>query len=723
MNNDDPLVVALDKPTPELLERLTSDFSSLGSGDELWARQVNADAVRYCTWAGQSVDGKKHKRDGVDPFPWENASDTRPMAVDATINELVTISWNAFWKAILSGKAGSSESSAYAVALLDYLVNDKLLPVLTDEVELSAQYLYHYGWVVLHPCWVQEVSLKKTKVAMSTLVGVGAQLAPQYPTRPELADLQGLVLDESQEALATDALRFIYDTYAAQQMPPGEAVEIPPIKDRTLKRAIKELRKDGETTVPVPYLCRNEPMVYALQPWVEVLLPSDTTDLQDARVIFQREVLTEATLRSRIVGEGYDATWVDEAVKSGKNMFSVVPGFMSPTTGVRLSGDVFSKSERIEIVHATYRAVDEDDVPGIYCTTFSPVVTKGKDSKALYAKHELIDYPHGSYPFVLGKRENIARAAVASRGVPEVALTWQHEEKALRDAEIDLTSIGVVPPVNVYKDPKVFRYKFAPAAQNFVQLGKEPKFEPIPLQGFAIAEAALERLEFRRCSYFGTFHKEIAPEALSARITRTVQRFLVTWVSAFHQVLALSQKYMADAEFARVTGAPEGWLESRRDSLGLLTAGLSFDVRELSDEMTLKMIEIVNEAIIPSDVTGTIQRAKWPAMALRMLKPAWAKELVVSSEEASQSLYNQVNNDLMSMFLGNAPQLVENDPTAKAKMQFAEQIVQQNKNYQAALQQQGPFAEQYETYIKNLGFSVQQEENKKTGRVGVPPQQ
>ena len=132
MNNEDPLVVALDKPTPELLERLTSDFSSLGSGDELWARQVNADAVRYCTWAGQSVDGKKHKRDGVDPFPWEGASDTRPMAVDATINELVTISWNAFWKAILSGKAGSSESSAYAVALIgaaaEYPTGKRIVP-------------------------------------------------------------------------------------------------------------------------------------------------------------------------------------------------------------------------------------------------------------------------------------------------------------------------------------------------------------------------------------------------------------------------------------------------------------------------------------------------------------------------------------------------------------------------------------------------------------------
>lgn len=291
----------------------------------------------------------------------------------------------------------------------------------------------------------------------------------------------------------------------------------------------------------------------------------------------------------------------------------------------------------------------------------------------------------------------------------------------MRDATIDWVSIGVTPPVNVYDDPKVLKYKIAPAVQNLVRMGREPQFMQVPSSGVPICLETLDRSERRRAAYFGTSHPEIPTEQTQMRAARVVQRFLSMWVAAFRQVLALCQQYMPDAEFSDVTGAPQGWLDARRAQPELLTADLTFDVRELSEELTLKRLDTVNKTILPSDAQGIIDRAKWPAIQLRAVNPRWARELVVPTAAASQQLYSQVENDISQMFLGNPRQMVENDPTAETKLKFAMQVVQANPNYQKALQEGGRFTELMQLYAKNLQFSVTEEWNKTVGKIGVDP--
>lgn len=720
----DPLIKA-GKPTLELLESLQTDVSHVGSSEELWGYVEKSDRTRFCIWPGQTPDGKKRADGrGKDAFPWDGAADTRPMLVDRDINLLVCLCFTAFWRAITSGKASDTEASGYAVAVLDKLVNDKLLAHLTDEAELSAQYMFQYGWVVLHPCWKQEFSLRRQRLTMEQLVQIGQGLAALYPDMPIFQNFAAAVMEEESEEAVVQALQMVLDTYARSQIGEAGELEVPQIRPKVLRKAVRSLRETNEASFPIPYLCKNEPAIYACKPWTEVILSNDTTDLEESRVIFRREYVSEARLRARIATEDYDPEWVEEALKQ-KETFTTRPTFevgdqQGLTAPARNSE---ARSHLVEVIHAYYRALDEDEVPAIYCTTFHRAVKTVKgDNSPLYAKHALVDYPHGQFPFVLGKRENLVRLATFSRGVPEIGGTWQNEEKAIRDATIDWTSLGVIPPVNVYDDPRVLKYRFAPAAQNHVRAGREPKYMDLPGTGVSHALATLEKLEVSRAAYFGTFHPLIPPEATNLVGMRTVQRFLVMWVSAFQQMLSLVQGYMPDAQFAEMTGAPQGWLDQKRNQMGLLTAGLSFDVRELSDEMTLKLIETINKTILPGDATGSIKRAEWTAIQLRALKPAWARQLLVPAPEASQALFNQVRNDVSQMFLGNPPQLVENDPSAEAKKQFVQQIIQSNPNYQEALQDQtSRFRELMEVYMKNLDFSTQQEQNKTIGRLGVQP--
>jgi hypothetical protein len=283
--------------------------------------------------------------------------------------------------------------------------------------------------------------------------------------------------------------------------------------------------------------------------------------------------------------------------------------------------------------------------------------------------------------------------------------------------------MGVLPPINTYKMPWDVKYRFGPATQNLVMPGKEPRFMDIPSAGVAAALQALERIDIQAATYFSLSHPLLPPDRSQMGQAKAVQNFLLMWSRALQQMVSLAQAYMADAEFARVTGAPEGWLESNRNRLGVLAVELAFDVRELNEELTMKRIEAVNTAVLPTDVQGVVARNKWVEFQLRAINPAWAKELIMPASEASDGIHRQVRDDIAQMFLGNPAAMVENDPTAGAKLQFARQIVQQNPNYQQALaNQESRFAQLMQVYVQNLTFSVTQEQNKQIGRIGVNPE-
>ena len=60
--------------------------------------------------------------------------------------------------------------------------------------------------------------------------------------------------------------------------------------------------------------------------------------------------------------------------------------------------DEFTRSDDnslVRIVYCYQRLLDEDNVPGIYCTIYHANIPD------LYAKHQLFDYAHGQYPFVV----------------------------------------------------------------------------------------------------------------------------------------------------------------------------------------------------------------------------------------------------------------------------------------------------------------------------------
>lgn len=754
-----------DDGTPNL-PLLSETFKRCGPtmpGGLDWLNQI-----RFNRWPGQFTDGKKHDIPG-DPNgkarPWENASDCRPFVVDDIINERKAMLTAAFWRSMVNPGAADSEESGYAVALVEWLVFHKMFSQLVDEVELAADYVEHIGWCLLAPRWRRELGLKRHTLKMESILEAAQQevQAAQAEGREPgpFAKLPTLILDPSLEDSAVEFLQGWYDYYVEQQVPEDLRDRVPKTSPAVARRAVRELRDDQRSSVPLPYLCVNDPEIISLKPFDEAMVPPELTN--ENEIVFQVERVSESDLRGRELGMGYDGRWVEQAVKfKGQWSIPALPtgnpiglaslnGAGSQLMSQTVAGPNVALSNAIEVVYAVYRAVDSDGIPGVYCTTFHRNISSAPGSKDdLYALHELVESPHNGLPYVGCLRERWSRALSSSRGVTEMAHTDQNLIKGHLDSTLDLASLSVLPPLNVYESPTGDErvYQYAPGKVNYTKKGREPVLMELSNRGGALnGMEAVGQLQQRVDNRFGALSEDVPQLRQQLKQENGVRRFTAAWTTAFKQVLALYQRHGDDAEFAKVTGAPAGWLESNRDKPGLLTCVLDFDPRELDPEMEMKRVEAMNSVVLPNDILGVINRAAWAGdMTRSILGPRRAKMMIRDVLEASAALREKARAEVAQMFLGNEPQYVDDkDPTAGGLLQYTTETIMANPVYMSALSDEalvavaGPqqaqsiaqtlprkpderFSGLILKWLTNLKFvGVTQVQNKQIGRIGVNP--
>ena len=724
------------------------------------------DQVRDCDGPGDSADGRKHA-DPDDPdgaaFPWENASNCKPFTADDVINELTARDLAAFWRAMVQHGMGTSEEATYAVALVEHLVFGPMMASLDKEVELSAQHRHARGYCLLAPRWRTQFALRRYELTLEYIAKLAQGTPPDsLPNRLMLA-----LPDPTQDETTKELLRQWYAAYVQGQIPKRFSDRVPKIKEKQLTKIIAGLRSEKQAaSVVIPYLCRDELEISALEPWSEVVLPNEMTDVQT--VLYHIEYVSKSELDTRVMSEGYDEGWVEEVKKKAGNVPTEqlpvrarllgVNGLLSangtqrsatPTSVVPIN----APNALVQLIHAVYLTVDEDGVPVAYCTTlhkdFKGVEAGGKTVPA-YAKHELVETIHGQLAYVALVREWRKRSITASRSVIEMVATQQKLIKDTLDQIIDRGSITIAPPVNVYESPAGVDYQFGPFVQNFVKQGKEPSFMQMPssagmADGVAVHNVVRKQVDNR----FGLMSEDVPAPRMQLLQEKDTRRFLMGWTSAFVQGLALCQQKMDDAEFARITGAPAGWLEERRNNPNLLTAVFDFDVRELDPEAFIEQVKAMNTVVIPNDVLGVIERGGYAAwMAQGIVGPRVAKRFLRDVPAASAALREQAELQVLKMYAGTPPKFLDkDDPTATGLMQFTTETVMNNPNYLRALDDEaltavaGPQAQQLAQqmqqqgiqrqpqelfsgllvkWLENLKFiGVTQQRNKQIGRQGV----
>lgn len=691
-NRRDKLAFFTEKP--DIGELQTELERSLYNGGNV-ARLNSNDDIRLARWDGQTDDGKKHSSnlsEGEQAFPFEGASDVRCRLVDQTINELVVLlvsSWQLARLRVSGTEVGDSSRAASIQTLAEWVVNNRLRHELLNEAELLAQYTQQFGWSVAHIGWERRLGVRTVALTMAEL-----------ESRAAAGDI---IAGEAVNSLKTIGI----SDYSVSAL-----MNAVGCSSKEAERIGNELINNGATTYQQQYAVSNAPAVAALKPFDEICFPPETLDLQDARVIFRRTFMTEVELRERIETDNWDEEFVNQAVETaGKSAWYADPNLIPSTTNI---GNTLERADHlIEIVYAYTRQIGPEGIPSIYYTVFCP-----NTQEELYAKHEVLDYAHGMYPFVEYRRERLRRSIVECRGVPEISYTDQLEIKAQHDSIRDRTAFETLPPIKVKKRL---------GTQNTIQPGgllpvttpDDYTFLAPPSGNPALAFNLIDRVEQRNAAYFGLYHP-----AVPAVKTQTTQQFIVNnWLSAwskiYKQVISLSLQYMDGAEIERVVGLPI--VLQPQELSSTYDFNVAYNVRELDTDYVLEKLKAISSFVVPMDAGGVIDRNKLTARFVEAISPEAAKDIVLDQASASQRMYADVQTDIAKMMAGMEPQYVENDPAAQSKLQFVQDIVQKNPKVQQAAQADQQFQALFQNYIQNLQMSVQQQQNKTIGRFGVTP--
>jgi hypothetical protein len=220
----------------------------------------------------------------------------------------------------------------------------------------------------------------------------------------------------------------------------------------------------------------------------------------------------------------------------------------------------------------------------------------------------------------------------------------------------------------------------------------------------------------------------VLPAKWQSKLQRMTERYLGTWAEAWGMVLQLVQRNASAEELARIAGGVVDFPKSPEEIAGGYDIDLFFDVKDLDMEFVFKKLDAIIKMAVPLDSTGQLDRTSLVKLIMTSIDPTYATALMRNQESASQAIFNDVRQQVALMERGNAPDFVENDPTARLKMQFTQEIIQSNPLYQAALAPQSGdkfnpvFAQRLEQWVQNLSQSVKQEQNKQVGRIGVNPE-
>ena len=673
------------------VNELIAEYTRAGGYNDLAYRRTRADDVRFAVWAGQDEDGKKHQTNDTDEvFPWDGASDTRVRLADMVCTENADILTTAFQRGILRAaptEVNDAAQSEVVTSLLNYYRENKLRSDLRQEANLLANYGQQYGFGVLHVKWEREITKTMVPITMEGLVEIANQAGEESP----LGQLPAMIANPDQNDLAAEILE----------------AELG-LKSRRAKKLVRELRETGQTEIPQDVITKNCPQVIALKPFDEFFCPPEVVELQSAPILFRRVWMSEWELQQLVSTYDYSQQWVDD-VMNAQEAYPAV--YQEPLS------DIFTQHGAtdglFEVVYAYQKEIDEDGILSVRCTVFNPQITEtvGKDS--------VLDHLAGDYPFIAYRRENVARKLIDCRGVPDIVHTWQNEIKGQRDMLYDRASLMVFPPLTVpARMGQVYRLQ--PGSELPEMRPGEVKFLDPPRSNPGEALNVIAYVEKQCDQYFGRLNDNTNPVIAQAKMQSMVDSYMTAWSEAFSQMFKLVQEYLTDADLQRIAGMSPGLPTSQGEIQGAYDFSVKFDVRELDqDYVAAKMKAVID--LLPIDSAGIVDRSKLMSLVISSIDPVLGQSIMSDQRGASQKTFDQVNQDIALMALGNEANYVEGDPTAGMKLQFMQQIVENNPKYQEGLQSDERFQALLQNYGKNLQMSVQQEQNKMIGRMGVQP--
>ena len=650
-------------------------------GEWIDRRQRDYD-TRNCLWSGKSDDFKKHTDLSAtgEVFPFDGASDQEVRLVDETINCMVSMSLNAIRRAHIVATPVESDDIERANVIssfIRWLVNSRM-DEFYDQVELGLNHFYEKGMMVHYVYWESQDLKQQQSIKLEEI----AQAMPQ---------MAQVIQDGSMDEELSTALKNQFKVSKAKA-----------------KGMLRELRKDGETTIPVTRRVINQPRVKALAPDEDVFWPSYCIDPQEAPYVFHVINMTPEQLRSKINTEGWDEEFVDSAIELSQRGESD-----TPINNLRLQEEVIrDDDDTIRIVYCYQRLLDEDDVPGIYCTILHDRVPE------LYAKHQLLDYSHGKYPFVVSTFEKTSKRLYHSRSVAEIGEGPQNVLKIEEDASIDRQSLATMPPLEhpLGRAPT----KWGPGVRIPYRTPGEYRFADTPrYDGGSMEVRRYTKEQLDR--YIGRNAPGVDPVEGQMKQQRNIDKVFQHLKHVIDQVWTLYQQYGPDEEYFRVTGMRDMQKFAKGRAGERFDFYMQFDAATQDPEQMLERVKAVGELGGMLDKNGTLDTEKLLQLAIGQVLPGASEKVLLPKETASQKAMEEERQLIAELVAGVPPNVREQD-AHEMKLQVFTQWLQQPDIQQKAQQDQA-LQERIQTYMQQRQMQIQQKQNAQIGRLGTAPTQ
>ena len=640
--------------------------------------------TRMCIWQGKSQDGRKHARTGVEPFPWDGASDQSVPLVDEIIKCHTAMAMNAVRKAnIVASPVGSDDVGRAKVVsqFLKWLVATQMKEFYR-ETERAINHLLEKGMMVTSQLWVQTEQKIQQRVTIE-------QIAQQMP------EVASLLMNPDMEDEFTSLITQQYD-----------------VSESKSRKMVVELRETGASSIPMTIGTENRPGLRALAPDEDVFFPPYTVNVQDAPYVFQVINFTPTQLREKVLNEDWSDEWVEYVIEHARGDIeredhigdSRYPNYSDDTSDI------------IEVVYAYQRLVDEDGVPGIYCTVFHAGNTGASDElNEPYAKHELTGYYE--YPFVVTKLEEWSKRLYETRGYPELARGFQNQLKVEIDSQIDRAALQF-PPLEypAGRPPTEWR----PGGKIPYRVPGETRFADMPNMSPASIDVRNE-IESQVNRYFGRVGSGVDPNEAVAKQQDLINKVFSHLQRILEQVFTLYQQYGPDAEYFRVTGVQDMQQFSKGNPGERYDFWLGYDIATQDPEQIVERVDAIAKLGAALDKSGTLDTEALLQMAVEQIGPGWGERVILPTETAAQKAVEEERQAIAQITSGIDLDVRPND-AHEVKMQVFQQWLQQ-PDIQEKVQQDPGLQARIENYAKKRAFQMQQIQNASIGKLGGMPSQ
>ena len=706
-----------EKVTPEWLTMIKEEIKGINSDglQDVYGRRDAAENMRFCIWANQWPDGRKHKGtddNAKDVFPFEGASDGRIRLADMIVNERVMIQVLGAHMAqvsVLPVEGGDMRKASRIRTLAKWLKNVKLrMPLLVETIKIAQyQEADSPAAAIMGVYWNEEESLRPVTLTLEQFL---AMMLDTYRAQwtPEMVDgFAQMLADPKNDKELAETIR----SY------------VPHLQEKRARKLVKELRETGEATFPEPYTKRAEPRLCAHRLFEDAFIPSNTTDFQSARVFIVSEWLTAPQVRSRQVTDGYSEEFVQKVVGYTDKDGTVVKGHEGiaafPERRKSQFGEFSVLDETAEyrglynVLTCYFVASNEDGLPAVYTVPIHAEVDVAAKDK------ELLGYPHGGYPGVLFRREILNSRALDSRGIPELAGSAQTSLKILNDSFEDHAQMSAIPPINTIGRKERSALKISPLGELRSKRDGQIKFMQMP--PYPSTTDKQQQVRRRQINeYFGRADAEVDPSLVQLHRQWITLNFQANVAEVFVQALNLYIANSSPEKLARIMGCdPEeaAELKNQQDLLEQYDLQVTFDPRFMDFEFLKGVAEMYQKVILPLDLRGQVKTEVILESVFMAFDPNIADRALRPVEEADQGEIEDEQKNWTLMAAGIEPPMLEMGQNFPLRVQVLQGIMQRNP--EATVNWPETNRKILEARMQHLAFMTQQLQNAQTGRVGA----